>query len=564
MRREDDAPLEREFAALRRLRDVQGLLAQEPDPRRLVALVLDQAIHLLGAERGFVLLAGSGASPQFDVVEARNLDLEEIRDPAHKFSQSIVQRVVQSGRAEVHSDAEAEQSTRDIPSVRDMQLRSILCAPLLAHGRSVGAVYLDHRHVKRRFDDLDLELLTAFAAPAAIALWAARREAELQRGHAELTRRLATIERLRAELAERYRAASREADRLRGRRDAAPATATEGTPTLAGAIVRSARMQRVLETAHRVARADAPVLVTGEAGTGKELVARALHLWSGRGGPFVAESCAALTDTLLESELFGHEPGAFTGAVRAHAGLFEAAKGGTLLLDEVGEMSPALQAKLLRVLQEREVRRVGGEGRIAVDARVVAATHRDLEAMVARGEFRADLYYRLNVVRLEVPPLRERLEDVPALLDHFLVEHGGGRVRLEPLTREMLLAHPWPGNVRELENEVRRLVVLAGAEGVVRPGLLSPAVVGRPSPRGSEVAEAPGDEEERPITGVWRLEDLEREMLLRALRRARGNKTLAARLLGLAKTSLYHRLARHGLEQEASVQPRSATGDAAP
>ncbi len=534
--------------ALRRLLEVTRLLADERNPRALVPLVLDQAIALVGAERGFVLLvAGAGPQARFDVAEARNLDREEILHPEFKVSQTIVSRVVQTGRGEAISDAEAEQATRDIPSVRSLGLRSILCVPLRAHGHTLGAVYVDHRHVKRRFDQDDLAALEAFAAPAAVALAAARRDAELRQGQAELLRRVETIERLRAELAERYRRSAREADRLRD--DAQRAAAAGPDVEVPGLIARSPALRRVLELLRKVAPADASVLITGEAGTGKEVLARALHALSRRAGPFVAESCAALSEALLESELFGHEAGAFTGAVKQHIGLFEAARGGTLLLDEVGEMSPGLQAKLLRVLQERELRRVGGEARIPIDVRVIAATHRDLEAMVAAGTFRGDLFYRLNVVRLEVPPLRERLEDLPALLDHFLAQAGQGRLRLEPQARELLLAHGWPGNVRELENEVRRLAILVGPDGVVRPSLLSPTVLGRlsaPASPAAPHASAPAPDEV-PIVGVWRLEEVEREMLRRALKVARGNKTTAAKLLGLAKTSLYNRLEKAGL-----------------
>jgi transcriptional regulator with PAS, ATPase and Fis domain len=315
-------------------------------------------------------------------------------------------------------------------------------------------------------------------------------------------------------------------------------------------------MRRVLELVRKAAPSDVPVLIVGESGTGKELLARAIHsLSSRRDRPFVAENCGALAEPLLESELFGHERGAFTGATAAHAGLLEAARGGTLLLDEVGEMSAGLQTKLLRVVQEREVRRVGATKTIPVDVRIVAATHRDLEAMVAAGTFRADLFYRLNVVRIEVPPLRERLDDLSLLIDRF-VETGvdGRKLALAPQARELLLSYAWPGNVRELENELRRSSLLAGREGTVRPGHLSQRLLGTAVP----VARAPGEDDgghEPPIRGIWRLQALEREMIVRALRRARGNKTLAARLLGIAKTSLYHRLERHRIDPEALEEP---------
>jgi len=527
-----------ELAALRKLREVSSLLADEPDPAKLVPLVLDQAVALVGAERGFAILLGGGK--ELEVAAARNIDREEIQGPEHKVSRSIVGRVAQTGKAELILDAASDDATKDIASVKLLKLHSVLCVPLRAHGETLGVVYVDHRYTKGEFDKEDLATLEAFAVPAAMALDAARKRAALETSSAELARRVETVTRLRAELAERYREKSREANRLRDAEAARGAALVEGE--FPGVVARSPAMKRVLALVSKVAPSDAPVLLIGESGTGKEVLARALHALSPRSkGPFVAENCGALADPLLESELFGHEKGAFTGAVGTREGLFEAARAGTLLLDEVGEMSPNLQVKLLRVLEEREVRRVGGHERIAVDARIVAATHRDLEAMVAAGTFRSDIYYRLNVVRIEVPPLRERAEDVPALLDRFLTTFGKGEVTIEPQAREILLSYSWPGNVRELENEVQRLCVLVGTGGVVRPGLLSPAILGVMGSRSEPVSAetSPGE--------LWRLEDVERAAIERALRRANGNKTVAARLLGLAKTSLYNRMEKLGL-----------------
>jgi transcriptional regulator with GAF, ATPase, and Fis domain len=523
---EGDAPLER-------FRWVTSLLA-ERDPARLVPIVLDQAVELVRAERGFVILVASDG--RLDVAAARNLAREDIAQPEFQVSRTVVERVARGGAAERIANAADEPSTRDQTSVRALSLRSILCVPLRAHGRTLGAVYVDHRFEKGRFGADDLATLAAFAVPAAIALDTAQRQAEL-------VHRLATIDRLRAELSERYRQQALETERLRGEvlRRSGPPASDEGLP---GLVARSAAMKRVVALARRAAPSDATILVVGESGVGKDRLVRAIHELSPRArGPFVAESCAGFTETLLESELFGHERGAFTGATEAREGLFERARGGTVFLDEVGEMGVALQARLLRVLEEREVRRVGGSSPVRVDVRIVAATHRDLEAMVARGEFRADLFYRLNVVRIEIPPLRERIEDVPALLDHFLAKEDANVV-LEPQTRELLLTHGWPGNVRELANEVSRLAVLAGSGGRIGPGLLSATILGR---HAKPVAVEPDGE--APIEGVWRLDDLEKEMIERALRRAQGKKILAARLLGIPKTSLYNRLEKHGLHK---------------
>ena len=531
--------------AFDRLRQVTMLLAQEAEPSRLVPLILEQAIALVGAERGFVILAEEG---ELRVAAARNLDREVVQSPEFKVSKSIAQRVASTGKGELLCDAQDDASTRDLTSVRNMSLHSVLCVPLRAHGKTLGVVYVDHRFVKGEFDAEDKALLELFAVPAAIALDAARRTEELRKGHEELSRRLAIIERLRAEVVERYRERSREANRLK---DASMQPGSSSFKTeLPGIVARSSGMQRVVELVNRVAPSDVPVLVLGESGTGKELIARSIHTLSNRRGkPFLAENCAALAEQLLESELFGYEPGAFTGAVKQHQGLFEAASGGTLLLDEVGEMSLALQAKILRTLQEKEVRRIGGHEPIPVDVRLVGATNRDLDAMVAQGTFRADLFYRLNVVRVEVPPLRERVHDVPALID-FFIERGKTKLTIEPKARELLLAHSWPGNVRELENEIARLAVLAGQGGAVRPSMLSPAIL-RPAfgaaPVPTEDSPLPKPGEAQPIEGVWRLEEIEKEMVTRALKAAGGNKTVAARLLGIPKSSLYHRLEKHGL-----------------
>jgi transcriptional regulator with PAS, ATPase and Fis domain len=275
--------------------------------------------------------------------------------------------------------------------------------------------------------------------------------------------------------------------------------------------------------------------VHGESGTGKELVARAIHSTSPRAaGQFVPVDCGALPESIIESELFGHEKGAFTGAVGT-PGLFRVAQGGTIFLDEIGELPPSVQAKLLRALQHKEVRPVGASAAVAVDIRVVSATHRDLAAMVEQGLFRADLYYRLNVVRLEIPPLRERREDIPLLVHHFLRKCGSGsRVEgIEDDALELLVAAEWPGNVRELENVIESAMALApGAR--LRVGDL---------PRTHRQTRAATPPPDLPVS----LEAYERCALERALAESRGDVSLAARRLGIGRSTLYRKLARHGL-----------------
>ena len=295
---------------------------------------------------------------------------------------------------------------------------------------------------------------------------------------------------------------------------------------------RSEAMLQVYKTAARVASTDATVLIQGESGTGKELVARAIHTASPRAsGPFVAVDCGAIAEGVLESELFGHARGAFTGAQVARRGLFEEAHHGTLFLDEIGDIGPNLQARLLRALQEGTIRRVGANEPIAVDVRVVAATNRDLESAVKQGSFRADLYYRLHVVSIVIPPLRERREDIPLLAEHFAQKHGrseGSAISSE--AREVLLAHDWPGNVRELENVIARALAL-NPSGVVLPEDLPDAI------RAASPAPAPAplpDTSDRPT-----LAELERRYASQVLLETGGNKTRAAEILGIDRKTLY-------------------------
>jgi len=306
-----------------------------------------------------------------------------------------------------------------------------------------------------------------------------------------------------------------------------------------GIIGESGRMQEVLSLVRRVAGSDATILIQGESGTGKELIARAIHYASPRAGaPLVSVNCAALPETLLESELFGHEKGAFTGAVAARKGRFELADGGSLFLDEIGDLPLHLQVKLLRVLQEREFERVGSSRPVSVDVRLLAATHRDLEGLVRAGRFRDDLYYRINVVSISLPPLRERREDIPLLLDHFVEKFSrrNGK-RISGLTRdarEALLRYDYPGNVRELENLVERAVILTRDEVIGLEDL----------PLG--VKEREGETSGETSLTV-RVEGLERRMIREALARADGVQTRAAEILGISERVLRYKLKKYGL-----------------
>ena len=370
------------------------------------------------------------------------------------------------------------------------------------------------------------------------------------------------------------------------------------------AIVGASRvLHRVLDSVRSVASTNSTVMIRGESGSGKELIAQAIHENSRRaGGPFIRVACASLSTGVLESELFGHEKGAFTGAHQRKLGRFELAEHGTLFLDEVGDLPPETQVKLLRVIQEREFERVGGTRTLGLDVRLVAATHRNLEALIAQGRFREDLYFRLNVFPIFLPPLRERREDIPMLTEHFLKRFNQVMAReirgFSPEARERLMAYPWPGNVRELENVIERAVILAngpmiGAELIQLSAPLVQAVSHRaeierraaafseqgPDPCGEvqgptlpgsnpgPVAERPPSSAEQSWEGSgWekigqpltpaagslsdQLEDLERRELLRSLQQAGGSKAGAARILGINRSTLYYRLKKHGLADE--------------
>jgi two-component system response regulator HydG len=308
-------------------------------------------------------------------------------------------------------------------------------------------------------------------------------------------------------------------------------------------IGRSPTMMRLMETVAQVAPAEATVLITGESGTGKEMIAGAIHFNSPRKhGPFVKINCAAITETLLESELFGHEKGAFTGAYKKKEGRFRQAHGGTLFLDEVSEMSLAMQVKLLRVLQDREITRVGGEEVIKVDVRIIAATNKDLLKEIDAGRFRDDLYYRLNVVAIDMPPLRERSEDIPLLAQHFLEQFSGtNRKQIKgftPQAMDRLLRHEWPGNVRELMNAVERAVVLARKDYLGEEEF--PLIPREDKPEG-EVPLGGAASEGLP------LDEVEKATILRMLEHTNGNKSEAARRLGITRRTLHKKLKAYGV-----------------
>jgi transcriptional regulator with GAF, ATPase, and Fis domain len=510
-------PGERDRARLATVLELNRALAKAEDRATLLQLLLDEAIALFAAERGFVLVPRV-PDGGFEVAAARSLDREPVRQPERKVSATLVRSCLDAGRA-VHSEDAQVGELSAVASIADLKLRSVLCVPLRAGERTVGCLYLDHRFQKGAFGADDLPWLEAFADQAAIALhlhdllervraWSARIErdnADLLRTVAEQTERLGALEAglTRAGLEHRY-------------------------PEILGEAPATLRYLRMLD---RVTVGDFAVLLVGESGSGKDLAARAIHRNGRRAaGPFVAVNVAAIHPDLLESELFGHVRGAFTGADRDRPGLCREADGGVLFLDEVTEMPLELQAKLLRFLEDRCVRPVGGDLTLPVDLRIVAATNRDPRRAVQAGSFREDLYYRLAVVTVALPPLRERRADVPELCGAFLAEAAAARrgppKRARPELLEALARRSWPGNVRELRNVLFRLDALTAGEEI-GPDLLEP--------EGTPVdASLP----------TLDLAALERCAILAALRAGEGNKAEAARLLGISRRSLYDRLKR--------------------
>lgn len=519
---------------LRRLLRINKRLNSDLRLSRVLETIIDTVIELTDAERGFLLLKdGAG---ELLVKVARNIDQTSLEGPGLSLSRSIAKQAADTGQAVVAVDAAGDSRFSELLSVSDLHLRSVLAVPLAVKGNVVGTIYVDHRLRKGVFGDDELALVLDFAEQGAIAIENARVLSELRRREQQvqsLNRRLeqelkvkeAALDDARIELKESRQVAALRYDYRQ-------------------IVGQSPGMLEVFRLLDRVTDTSLPVVVEGESGTGKELVARAIHFHGPRkDNAFVSENCAAIPETLLESTLFGHVRGAFTGADRDSRGLFAVANGGTLFLDEVAEMSPAMQGKLLRVLQDGEYHRVGSERPERADVRVVVATNKNLAQMVEDGRFRKDLFYRLSVVRIHLPPLRERREDIPLLLRHFLDKtaqtQGGEPKSIVAAAIDKLCSYAWPGNVRELENEVARAGVFAsGAIGVAD---LSPHIQSGQS--AVETVRADADN----LALRHRVERLERQLIREAMSRSQGNQTKAAQLLGLSRFGLQKKLRRYSL-----------------
>jgi transcriptional regulator with GAF, ATPase, and Fis domain len=516
---------------LLRLQRIAKALNSELHLDRLLEIIIDHVVELAGAERGFLVLGKPGEEPRARV--ARNFEREEIASPDEAFSRGIVDQVLRTGQHVLAANAVEEQRFQEFLSINAIRARSVLALPLTVKGQVIGAVYVDNRLQKGAFTTVALATLQSLADFAAIAV-------ENARLYAENEERAATLDRLNGQLASRLDVQAQELvdarDRLR--------RAGEPVGSYPQIVGRSAAMREVLRLVDKVVATEEPVLIEGESGTGKELIARAIHTKGPRARQaFLSENCAALSDTLLESELFGHVRGAFTGADRDKKGLFELAHEGTLFLDEVGDMSPDMQKKLLRVLQEGEIRPVGGKTVRQVDVRILSASNKDLRKLVESGEFREDLYYRLKVLTVRLPSLRQRKEDIQPLVEHFLRVHTPPGKRPKTLGEgvlDRLVAHDWPGNVRELENEVKLMIALG--DDVITPDVLSDPV------RRGRRSGAPEDDD-GPVQDLGRLvEGVERREIEKALRIAEGNKTRASDLLGISRFTLQRKLEKYGME----------------
>ncbi len=482
------------------------------DLNQLQRQILELIFEVVPAERGAILLDDTG-NEKFSSLFVHPRSVK--RGEPVRVSRTITRQVMEQGVAILGADVPGSGGLSGVESLVTFQVRSLLCVPLTVFQRVIGCIYLDTTNPVTRFDRDHLELVAGIAGISAVALENARRLLWLEQENL----RLATEINLQHNM-----------------------------------VGESSPMKEVYRFLSRVAPTDATVLVGGESGTGKELVARAIHRNSPRTSrPFVAINCAAIPEGLLESELFGYERGAFTGAQRQKKGRLEMADGGVVFLDEIGEMAPSLQVKLLRVLQEREFERLGGARPISVDIRLIAATNKDLAHAVKAGTFREDLYYRLNVVSVVVPPLRERPEDVPILAEYFVskfaVKCKVKAKKISPEAMSGLMNYDWPGNVRELENAIERALVL-GVSDTIRPEDLPESVL--------EKDPAPGVQEARYHLAV---KQLKKHLILTAVEEARGNYTEAARILGVHANYL-HRLVRN-LNLRAPIRslpiPRSGT-----
>ena len=542
--REIIAQLMRERSNLLRLAEINKALNTEIDVHRLLEVIIDAVIELTNAERGF-LITVNGGEMEFEV--ARNFMEAEVENPEVAVSRSIANQVMSEQRPVMSINAREDERFSSVQSIINLGLRSVLCVPLIVRAECVGAVYVDNRLNKGVFSDENRAVIETFADQAAIAVDNARRMHEQREKNTELERTKKELDRMNRGLVDTVRSQSSELKKARARLEGSGRA--KGIRYHYGSIVGSSSTRtELVALLERIIDSDYPVLIQGESGTGKDLVASAIHFNSRRASQaYVSENCAALPETLLESELFGHEKGAFTGALSRRKGLLEIAHGGTLFLDEVGDMSPGMQTKLLRFLQDGAFRPVGGTRTVRVDVRIISASNRSLTDLVDAGQFRQDLFYRLNVLPVNIPPLRDRREDIPELVAHFgaLLSGEVGRedLRIDPEVIDLFCKYHWPGNVRDLENELRRLVTLA--DDRVVGDLVSERI--RRNPDTTFLLE-----EIKDLDLASKVEAIEKHEIADAMRLSDGNKSKAARRLGISRFTLQRKIDKYDLSWEQS------------
>ncbi len=491
--------------------DISQTLDSSLDLRDAVGPVLKIIARYLGILRGSLTLLNRDTG-EISIEAAYGLSASQQRKGRYRIGEGVIGQVFQTGKPAVIPKVSEEprylNRTGAIDSRNDTEL-SYVSVPIKLENRVIGALSIDMPFVAGAPLQGTVRLLSIVGSMVSQAV-KLRQKAQEERRH--------LIEenlRLTEELKDRFKPSN--------------------------IIGNSSAMQEVYDLIAQVSGSEATVLIRGESGTGKELVAHAMHYASRRAGkPFIKVNCAALPESVIESELFGHEKGAFTGAVAARKGRFELADGGTLFLDEIGDLSPALQIKLLRVLQEREFERVGGTSTVKVDVRLIAATNSDLERLIEQGRFRQDLYYRLNVFPIHIPPLRERKTDILLLADYFVEKYSKANHkdvrRISTPAIDMLMAYHWPGNVRELENCIERAVLLSD-DDVIHGHHLPPTL---------QTAEASGTAFRGRLKGA--LEGVERELILDALKSSRGNMSRAAKALGISERIMGLRVRRFGID----------------
>ncbi|MEN8148502.1 MAG: sigma 54-interacting transcriptional regulator [Planctomycetota bacterium] len=500
---------------LHRLLEINKRLNSETDLAKLLRFIMDTAVELTGAERGFLILM-DGDQIGFQV--ARNFRRKEVDDPELKVSRSIVKQVMAGGEPVLTDNASEDERLSKFKSVDNLRLMSIVSVPFESRGATIGALYLDNPAQKAVFTQDDVDTLLALSDQAAIAIQNLQKQAKLTEKLEIQDSELKRVKQVLDETSYRY--------------------------DYSEIIGTSSRMKEVFLLLDKIIDTEVPVLIQGESGTGKELVARAIHFKGPRKdtGEFVPVNAGAVPDSLLESEFFGYVKGAFTGANTDKTGYFEQADRGTLFLDEIGDMDFDMQKKLLRVLQQGEVRPVGGKKTVKVDVRLVCATNRDLRQLMMEKKFREDLFYRINVIAVHLPTLKERREDIPLLADAFATqtseEMGTPPKEIDQEAMALLTAYDWPGNVRELQNEMKKVIALSDEEVVAED--LSPHIQGERAGKEPTLVPQKGTLKET-------MEATEKSIIVRALDETGGNQTQAAKNLGISRVWLRKKMEKYGL-----------------